>query len=1710
MSQPATLPPKLQAGLNSLADRLRLLRAIRGAGVVVLFLALTAAVALTADYFFDLSPLVRRGIFVSWFGVGVILVCERLCLPIWRRLDPSLLAAVVEQAYPSLHERLTTTVDLASKTDARHGAPAFIELIAKDAEKVSGKLNFQSTVGSRSAVLFSAAAGAALVMLLCPLAAWPGDYSDLVGRFLLPWSDSAPYLFSVTPGDVTAARGSSETIVVTVRSRSARIPLPAIASIVIADADGNETAQRMQVDRSDAFSFPMTVSRDGSYRIEVRSSAGAASIASATYRVTAVQPVELMPDSPSITVTPPAYARNTRDGETISGLVDLNALQGSDVHFALSFTRPAVAAHMQWAGPDTKTREYTLLLSEDGRSAELNLRATETGSYRLILEADYGVRTALEGGTLTVKPDMPPEVTKFNGREDLKAITPYERLSLDCNLADDVGVARADLEYRVNDGKPALEPFVLSGAGRLEAKGELLFALEGKVKEGDTISYRLRVEDNYPKEFKGPHVAYAPADRWLTLKIARQTGPAREQDIAANRDAIDRRIEDIRQALMQEMRGLYKLKLESRLDPALSPEQRDALSNLQQQNQATEKSLRQMAAESQANTALQPLAEKARNIADRQMQQSDSALRSAGTARMPAMERDSQLKAADEHLSDALLKLDDLKKHNEQVAKDRADQLRFEELAEKQQKLAEKAAELAKKEAAGDPSAKEQADKLQREQAQTAEELQRLADQSPQMRQALDRALAEQAKRAAERARELAEAERSLAKAKADADTDQKISKLADLAEKQRAFAERAARFAEESKQSARTARVQPVRPEDARRATDALKDGDAKDAMNRQEILARNLDRLADGLDRATAATRDPRDAARQLAKLQDDLRQRVQDEMYRKNSDKPLAERLAELSKEQEAIRKAAEALSLPPDGDAARKDRQAAVEEATRAADQLRHEDARPSLGSMERARRALESLGDRLPTLSERQVQAGLDVSRMRRDQDDIARQVEQVARDSKEKDSAKGSDNVKQKLGDIARRQADLLKDLEKIDPSTREARRARAAAAVKQALADLQKGLPEDASASQKDALRELERLEQAIAGRKPADEQALELARRQKDLADEASRIDKPTTRQKAEIARKQQNIANEANGLSAPEAPERQAEAARAARAAAKEASTDPTGPPTRQAMQEAARKLDELAKQMNGLESDAARADRLARRQAKIADDAEKQLKANPDKTQPLDMRQSENEIAREAEQLRGGEDGRTAKRTAERALDESQKASQPQDQVTAQKKAAASLRELADRIAGREDDAKPGDAPQMARPDADDGNATPRGMPSRQQSEQARQLAGEQRALRDAVRKAAEERPAPTPANAGNDPLADLAKKQSEIARQSKELSRDVAREHGDQSPASRQSDNANHTAQQAADSMQVGDLPAARQAGKQAAGRFRQLADELAHTPAGDNPETDKALLRRSRDLALQQEEINKAATDQKSDPDSRHARQQARQEDLRRQAGELEKELSRMSQDMTSRPQAGEAADQAAKAAREAQQQMDKSSKNPSQAGRSQEQAARALERSAQQADRAASEQSAAADGAGQEKAGAAQAGQSVSQARSQMEKAQGQLGEGKAQQAQQSMEKAARSLRQAAAQMARTGQPDSNNNPDSANSLGPTPTAGKTDLSVLGPGVAKYAGKSWGELPGELRTKIVQDMKVKYGEDYARMIKLYFEQLADTKRDVK
>lgn len=100
--------------------------------------------------------------------------------------------------------------------------------------------------------------------------------------------------------------------------------------------------------------------------------------------------------------------------------------------------------------------------------------------------------------------------------------------------------------------------------------------------------------------------------------------------------------------------------------------------------------------------------------------------------------------------------------------------------------------------------------------------------------------------------------------------------------------------------------------------------------------------------------------------------------------------------------------------------------------------------------------------------------------------------------------------------------------------------------------------------------------------------------------------------------------------------------------------------------------------------------------------------------------------------------------------------------------------------------------------------------------------------------------------------------------------------------------------------------------------------------------------------------------------------------------------------------------------------------------------------------------------------------------------------------------QAPQAMRQAARALGSAAQRASaqarqalprptgRAGQPP----PGSAGDGGPM-------ALPTGPLTGDYAGRPWGELPGELRARLVQDLRARYGDDYAEAIRRYFEQLA-------
>jgi hypothetical protein len=95
------------------------------------------------------------------------------------------------------------------------------------------------------------------------------------------------------------------------------------------------------------------------------------------------------------------------------------------------------------------------------------------------------------------------------------------------------------------------------------------------------------------------------------------------------------------------------------------------------------------------------------------------------------------------------------------------------------------------------------------------------------------------------------------------------------------------------------------------------------------------------------------------------------------------------------------------------------------------------------------------------------------------------------------------------------------------------------------------------------------------------------------------------------------------------------------------------------------------------------------------------------------------------------------------------------------------------------------------------------------------------------------------------------------------------------------------------------------------------------------------------------------------------------------------------------------------------------------------------------------------------------------------------------------------SMQQAARSLGQTArqAQKLMGGQP----RPMSGGGPAQTFQGGNaSEPAEILEELKAHAGKAWGELPGELRTRIVQDLRARYGDEYGPIIQRYFQQIAD------
>lgn len=1592
---PMSLPSGLQVKLDALAARCQRQRLARGILRVVLTGLGSAAVIMAADAFFSLPVAVRVGLAAAWlFGLGVG-IWRWLIVPRRRPLDSTVLAAAVEAEFPRLDERLTTSVELSG----REGdfSPALLALLLQETENRTTTIDFRRAAIAAPSRRSLAALTAVIALGAVAMAIWPDVVSGVGRRFVMPW-DRAPavatFALTVEPGDVVVARGRPVNIQAELLAiRDGAVP-PQSVTLVRLPRDGPSDRRRMPVaQRAGRFSLSL----DGPVE-DFRYCVESGDLRSSEYSVRVVAPIEL--GTTGTMAIPPEYARSAVSPVTRESLNNLEIVQHGRVRWTCRFDRRPVAAAVIWRdiASQAETR-LPMALADDGLTGAAELRVAASGTYRLVAEAEHGIATSTPDYTVAAIVDRPPEFRRVVGfGESLREVGINDVLPLQLVVGDDIAVTSAEWELRINDAPAVVLPLPLAGLGRKEASGSIPLRLSDKVQVGDRVACRLRIADNreVPEAGLKPQSAtFPPGDQWCEWVVTSQSGAISERQAESQRDAIDDAIRELVERLAREGAALTKV-----------GEQEAAANDRTRIRDA----LRQIGAdilklgEKCDRGGAASLGDEARSIAQREMQAADDHLRDAlaGEADSAAATR-----RAERSVADARERLERLRAANEALARQRQDAAEVEKLAGQQEKLADQTKA---------PDAAGKLDQLKQSQRGLTDHVNKIARQNEAARDALQAASAEQSRILADKAKALAESQRELDRAIRDLERTQNAAKLAEAARTQKEISEQIEQL---TKPTATGKGAPPAAPSDAaRQAADALRRGEIDDAAALQKQTAEALDRLAEQLQAAIDAVRDPREAAKQLSRLQAETRRRTLD------SSRPNAPERETILRDEQVLQRAMEKLAVPENTPARREQIEASMK-ARQAITALQNGHHNTAADLMNQAKEALDRLVEALPSAGDRQKAARTELLKIRKDQLEVSDQAKSAASRPPKADNAAA----------LAQQQADLAERIGRLDTPQAEELRDSARRAAAAALDDLAAGRWSDVAASQRQLDRELKNLDAALAQRATDTQKALALARRQRDIANEADRAGGDSGKLGG-LTPWQEQLENDVRTMPSTAAPVGQSIAKSAVADALSALRDRPDDAQTAALIRKAADRLSEWAAQLGAMGTNADRAQRLARQ----FESQKGALKTDADARQRMLP-----QFADELQQIRAGDQAANEKKAAQDALTATQQ--NPGGANSHLDVAHDALQRLAARLAA------PAEAPASA---AD-------------LAERQRSLARETGAV---------------PKNYGSartEALEKLAKRQRELRDQSK------------QSP----SDNSPQAMQAARQAMAQAEQALARQetsAAQAAQLRAAQALDRVARDggakpqEAGPPPGTPTAeQVEQARDLARKQRELAKQAAEQTATtkaPPNANAQQGAMAQEAGDLAGALQEDVS---------PPAANAAREAEAAMREAQQRQETDAAG---ARKARARAAEALDRAAEAARRESEQRG------GSPNAPSSPAGRSLMQARSRMRAAQQQLGSGQTEPAAQQMQDAAAALRQAAEGLRGDGlaPPGRDGKPARADATKPPIS------EELARELQRHPGKKWGELPGELRTRILEDVKMQYGDDYARIIRLYFESLADRK----
>lgn len=835
-------PPEMKKSLAALLSRVRRIQFWRGFWAT--FLALIGGLILVTGIDLIFAPLpsaVRWLLFVIWSIIVIFTVWKMLVKPLKHKISLVQIALWMENRHPEIEERVSSAMELSQ--NHRGVSIELLKDLTDHATSDMASVNPKVEVNSKKVRpwLWAAAVLGAIVLAL--LLIFPQEYGRLITRAFTPYKESGnagAVKFTINPGNLEVVAGDEVVIKVTYEGEGTLNFVKtdekglSVAEPLIPQSDNKGVkSYRYQIPAAEkTFSYHATAGRAESDHFKVT-----------VWPLPSLEKIRVSTVYPDYTELPPRETALKNGVEALAhSHVELSGIANTQTENGrlLIDGKELGEIKIDSMAAGGKVRAKWLMIPEGGGLAQIMLK------HRL------GHEVEAARFPVTVLPDEAPIVTLISPVERKLRLRPNETLSLVYQVSEEIGVAHADLEMKVNGrsvpDKRCDLPEKITGGGKIQLWEGLAKESIGAILEENPgthrIEIRVKISDNRPADFDGPGVGFS---EWITIEIDRNAeSMARQEHMAQRsdmRETIQEAINDTNEAVQKMEQQREALKNEELSETAIKEieKAREKLAGAEEKLAELEKRMEQGV---QAHRKKE-IAEARSKIAEAREALEQAPLQDSEETRKQELDK------SRDTAREALAKLEEARNKMEQDNQRLEDLIRLEELAREQEELARRAQSEAQQNAEKkdnqpvNPAEQAQAEnfpkppsqEFKQDQEQVENRLREQLSKSPE-------AMAEALKRQAEQAADLQ---------KKAAELSQEQAKLKEAAQKLAESQEKAAQIAQQAQQN-----NEPVpRPDAAQKKSQEELAAAIRENISRQqqEILDKAGEVLLDLQEQGNAA---------------------------------------------------------------------------------------------------------------------------------------------------------------------------------------------------------------------------------------------------------------------------------------------------------------------------------------------------------------------------------------------------------------------------------------------------------------------------------------------------------------------------------------------------------------------------------------------------------------------------------------------------------------------------------------------------------------------------------------------------------------------------------------------------------------------------------------------------------------------------------------